>query len=68
MYGKLGLSYRMSLSEFINEINKRHWCNMDKFVDLNLLCGNKNQYASCIPHLQIGINRPLKYANSKIII
>ena len=36
------------------------WSDMDKYVNINLTCGQKKQYASCIPHIQVSVSNPLK--------
>lgn len=47
------------LGEFLNHPKYSNWAS-HKWIDENLKTGNKNQYASNIPHLQIRVNQPIK--------
>jgi hypothetical protein len=67
MYKEIGVPYKMSVDELIYVVRTHHWCNMDKYVDLNIVCGSKQQYATCIPHVILGIKRPLKFTESRIV-
>jgi len=57
----------MSLEEFKDIIVGKDWCDMDKFIKLNIEKGSKEQYASYIPHVSISISKPLKFNSMKKI-
>jgi len=58
----VGVRNELTLDEYMElDIKRfREWKNMDKWIHVNLLKGNKQQYASNIPHAQIYVTKPLK--------
>lgn len=60
---KFGIKKAKNLQEFKKIIFLKDWSDMDKYFKKNISCGNKSQYASCIPHIQVKVSGPLKYEN-----
>lgn len=52
---------RMGIDEIVGNPNYDDWCDFDKWFDYNLRHGDKKQYASYIPHLQVSVDRAIKY-------
>ena len=46
----------------------KNWKDNDKHFKINARYGNKNQYASYIPHIQISVEKPLVYESSKRLL
>ena len=58
-----GIKTTMSVEECIVFLKTRDWKDMDKYVIINSREGNKKQYASYIPHIQILTKGPLSYVS-----
>jgi hypothetical protein len=58
---RLGIKKVKTLQEFRKSPFLDDWANTDKYFKKNITCGNKTQYASCIPHIQVKVSGPLKY-------
>lgn len=54
-----GIKDTMTIKEYLNLPYLEDWADMDKYVDINILKGNKHQYASYIPHVQFKLKNPL---------
>lgn len=50
-----------TLEELFNHPLYPEWSNFEEHFEYNLQHGNKKQYASYIPHVQISVNKPVKY-------
>jgi len=62
-----GIISTTDVDRFFNLPYIEDWSNVKKHFKKNIMCGNKNQYASCIPHIQVQVNGPLKFESvSKI--
>lgn len=56
-----GIKGVMTVDEYITLISTRDWQDVSKYVKLNARIGNKKQYASYIPHVQLEVSGPLEY-------
>ena len=56
-----GIKEAMTVDEYITLISTRDWQDVSKYVKLNARIGNKKQYASYIPHVQLEVSGPLEY-------
>ena len=54
LYGKQG---QMSIEELSKHPMLNEWSDLDKHLEENLIHGNRDQYASNIPHIQIGVTK-----------
>ena len=66
----LGIEKQMNFEQLSN-LDKnmvKNWKDNDKHFKINARYGNKNQYASYIPHIQISVEKPLVYESSKRLI
>ena len=65
----MGINRDMSIEEMSLLLSKKDWDNSDKYFNINSVLGNKDQYASNIPHLQIHTKDALKYEKvTKIVL
>ena len=60
----------LSLKTFININPKiyKNWANNSKYFKINSQNGNKEQYATYIPHVQMYVKKPLKFESVERII
>lgn len=66
----LGIEKQMNFEQLSN-LDKnmvKNWKDNDKHFKINARYGNKNQYASYIPHIQISVEKPLVYESSKRLV
>lgn len=57
----------MSIKELVNHKFLSDWLDFEKHFDRNLRLGNKNQYASYIPHVQMSVEKPIRYEDYEFI-
>lgn len=55
-----GIKSKMTLYEIFSHKEYYNWSNMNWF-QYNLKHGDKNQYATCIPHVQVNTTFPIQY-------
>lgn len=58
-----GIKDNMSVREYMDLVETKDWGNMNKYFHINSKKGNKNQYASYIPHVQLDCNGPLDFVS-----
>jgi hypothetical protein len=56
-----GIQKTKAIETFFSSPYIDDWSNVSKYFKKNVTCGNKRQYASCIPHIQVAVNNPLKF-------
>lgn len=56
-----GIASEMTVDSYMSLIASKDWKDSSKYFKLNSLVGNKKQYASYIPHVQIDVKGPLTY-------
>jgi len=58
---------KMTLEEYLSLPYLEDWADIDKYVDINIAKGNKHQYATYIPHIQVNTSKPLVYEKETVI-
>lgn len=67
LYKQYGIKDDMSLKEYLSLPYLKDWSDMDKYVNINLEEGNKNQHASYIPHVQLKLKKPLIIKREEVL-
>lgn len=62
LFKKYGIKTRMTVMELINHPLLQSWPDWDTHFNYNLRHGNKDQYASHIPHIQVAVETPIAYS------
>lgn len=63
----LGIKSTLTIDEYAQLLASKDWTQLDKYFLLNSKKGNKLQYASYIPHVQIDTRGPLTYESYEVI-
>jgi hypothetical protein len=57
-----GIKYKnLNINTLKNNSKLQEWSDVKKWFKYNSIHGNKEQYASCIPHIQISVSAPLEF-------
>ena len=56
---RYGIKEKMDLNELTSHKQLSSWNNFNEHFEFNLKHGNKEQYASYIPHIQLSVSKPL---------
>lgn len=59
----IGQRTDLTVNECIDRVSKSNWDDMDYYFKLNSIHGNKKQYASEIPHIQLDTKGPIPYVS-----
>lgn len=62
-----GVPYKTSIDELLKNRHLKDWSDFDKYFEINLKKGNKGQYASYIPHVQVSVNKPVVYDSVELV-
>lgn len=62
-----GIKPRMSREELMSHGLLQDWQDLEKHLNINIAKGNRNQYASCIPHIQLSVNEPIAFESIRLI-
>jgi len=56
-----GIPRGVFIKDLKDIIHNKDWCDSDKHLKVNISKGNKNQYASYLPHFNIRVSEPLDF-------